>query len=170
MTNLPMSRQSNLVEQELPKELLIYDLEINKAYCLNETSALVWKLCDGKNSISNISKILSRTLRSEVSEDFVFLALDQFRKDNLLTNSSIIKDGYEDVSRRAMIKKVGLTTMIALPLISSIAAPTAVMSASAATFCSTNINTTPCGTAGICCNSQCCEGAAACTGIGGGCP
>jgi hypothetical protein len=36
----PKSRQNDLVVQELEGEVLIYDLSINKAYCLNPTSAL----------------------------------------------------------------------------------------------------------------------------------
>jgi hypothetical protein len=36
----PISRQQNIVVQDLGSEVLIYDLTINKAFCLNETSAL----------------------------------------------------------------------------------------------------------------------------------
>jgi hypothetical protein len=55
LKDYPHSRTKELVVQELKGELLIYDLSTNKAFCLNETSALVWQLCDGKSSISEIS-------------------------------------------------------------------------------------------------------------------
>ncbi|HZH35571.1 MAG TPA: hypothetical protein VEX64_12070 [Pyrinomonadaceae bacterium] len=39
--NIPKARENDLVVQELKDEVLIYDLKINKAYCLNETSAAI---------------------------------------------------------------------------------------------------------------------------------
>jgi hypothetical protein len=45
----PISRQNNIVTQEVESELLIYDLVENKAFCLNETSAFVWQNCDGNS-------------------------------------------------------------------------------------------------------------------------
>lgn len=47
----PEARHSNIVVRELEDELLIYDLLIHKAYCLNQTSAMVYRLCDGKSSV-----------------------------------------------------------------------------------------------------------------------
>lgn len=38
MTNHPISRKANIVLQEFENEILIYDLSINKAFCLNRTS------------------------------------------------------------------------------------------------------------------------------------
>jgi hypothetical protein len=38
----PISRKSHIVVQYFGNEILIYDLTENKAFCLNETSALVW--------------------------------------------------------------------------------------------------------------------------------
>ena len=90
--NLPKSRSTNIVVQELKDEVLIYDLDKNKAYCLNETSALVWQLCDGKNTASEISDKISTQLRTLVSEDLVWLALDQFSKDGLLENDEMDMD------------------------------------------------------------------------------
>lgn len=78
----PLSRQKDIVVQELGKENLIYDLKTGKAYCLNETSSLVWQFCDGSNSIADISQKLSRKLKSPITEDLVWLAIDQLQKDN----------------------------------------------------------------------------------------
>ena len=44
----PVARQEGLVIQEMPDEVLVFDLKTNKAHCLNETAAFVWKACDGK--------------------------------------------------------------------------------------------------------------------------
>jgi hypothetical protein len=109
----------------LQDEVLIYDLNINKAYCLNETSALVWQLCDGRNSVSDISRKASKKLKSPVSEDFVWLALDLLKQENLLSNSEQIIPEFNGMSRREVIRKVGIGTMIAIPVVSGLIAPTA---------------------------------------------
>lgn len=126
----PKSRQEELVVQELVNEVLIYDLKIDKAFCLNETSAQVWKLCDGTKSTGEIAETISRQLNSPVSEGLIWVALDQLKKENLLANADEIASRYQGMSRREMIRNVALTTAVALPLVSSLAAPTAAMAQS----------------------------------------
>jgi hypothetical protein len=126
----PISRQQDIVVQELKGEVLIYDLKTNKAFCLNETSALVWQLCDGNNSINQISQALSKKLNSPASENLVWLAIDQLKKENLIENSDELVSVFTGVTRREAIRKVGLGTMIAIPFISSLIAPTAAMAQS----------------------------------------
>lgn len=174
----PLGRRENILEQELPNELLIYDLLVNKAYCLNKTSALVWRLCDGEKSIAEIRRIISKKLNSPLPEDFVWLALEQLKEQNLLENTESIEEKFNRVSRRAAVKKVGLASMVALPMISSIVAPKSVdaQSVSDCGFCPFNEPTecqlggfyrlgcfatsTSCFTAGgtsaaqFCCNGQ----------------
>ena len=54
--NNPIARQNGLVVQEMPDEVLVYDLDTNKAHCLNGSAALVWKSCDGNNTVADIVK------------------------------------------------------------------------------------------------------------------
>ena len=70
----PVSRKNDLVVQEHDGEILIYDLTHNRALCLNETSARVWRACDGINSVEDISKAVG-------SEDLVWLALAELKKE-----------------------------------------------------------------------------------------
>ena len=51
---LPRMREQGLITDELPDEILVYDLDRHKAHCLNRTAALVWRQCDGKTSSMNI--------------------------------------------------------------------------------------------------------------------
>jgi len=51
-----MARQNGIVVQEMPDEVLVYDLDSNKAHCLNQSAALVWKSCDGTNTVGDIVK------------------------------------------------------------------------------------------------------------------
>jgi hypothetical protein len=131
MKPYPASRKEDIVVQKLEDEVLIYDLKENRAFCLNETSALVWQMCDGNKSVTEISQAISQKLKSPATEDFVWLAIDQLKKENLIANSEEIVPDFNGLSRREVIKKVGLGTMIALPLISSLVAPTASQAASA---------------------------------------
>ena len=105
--NPPKCRENDIVTQDLKGELLIYDLSINKAYCLNETSAMVWNLCDGNNSVADISGQLGRKLKQPVTDDLVWLALDQFKEDNLLNDNENVEINFGGLSRREVIRKVG---------------------------------------------------------------
>lgn len=136
----PISLKSNVLVQESKKELLLYDQERNKAYCLNETSAMIWNLCDGENTVEDIRRRASLELKTQVPEDVVWLALDGLKNEKLLTNHQEIKVDFSGLSRRQVIRKAGLATMIALPLISTLIAPTAASAqsvgvCSSATFC-----------------------------------
>jgi hypothetical protein len=111
--------------QEMPDELLVYDLDTNKAHCLNQTSAFVWKACNGKNSVSDISKLFGNNAGNAVPEDLVWLAIDQLSQNNLLENRVSVK--LNGQTRREIIKKVGLASVVALPLVASLVAPSAVL-------------------------------------------
>ncbi len=174
----PITRNDDQVIQELKDEVLIYDLKTNKAYCLNETSALVWQACDGSKSVSEISSQLSKKLKQAVSEDLVWLALDDLKKNNLLSGSETIPTKFDGMSRREIIRKAGLASMIALPLVSSLVAPTAASAQSGcgsltqaccngttcntgscvANRCCLNTNFAACTSDAQCCSGVCCEG------------
>lgn len=130
MTNYPESRKANIVIQDLETEVLIYDLAINKAYCLNQTSALVYQLSDGTKTVSEISELMSKKLKTLVSEDFVWLSIDGLKKDNLLENADEVPLHFAGLSRREVIKKIGLGSVIALPVIASVVAPSSVLAQS----------------------------------------
>lgn len=159
----PVARQSDIVVQELKDETLIYDLIINKAYCLNGTSAIVYHLCNGKNSVSDISDQLSRKLKSPFKEDLVWLAIDQLKQYNLLDNGQEIKTNFEGLSRREVIKRAGFASMIAIPVISSIIAPAAAQAASVEENCVesgytiVNTESADCNTCRSELNAQCCS-------------
>ncbi len=122
----PQGRQKDIVIQELNGEVLIYDLSLNKAFCLNQASALVWEACDGKQTISEITQIVSKKLKSPINEDFVWLALDRLKKENLIVNSEEITPDFNGLSRREVIKRIGFSSMVALPMITSLVAPSAI--------------------------------------------
>jgi hypothetical protein len=123
---MSFSRKKDLVTQELENELLIYDLQNNKAFCLNETSAFVWQECDGKKTVKEISDSLGKKMNQPANEDLVWFALTQLKKEKLVLGDLTSENHFAGLSRREIIKKVGLSTLIALPVIVSLIAPKAV--------------------------------------------
>jgi hypothetical protein len=119
---LPLARTDQLVVQELPDEVLVYDLERHKAHCLNKTSAMVWKRCDGRTTVAEMTRRLGRELAAPVDDDVVWLALGQLRKFHLLEEGSG-GVGVFKVSRRDLVRKY-LPAALAVPLILSVPAPT----------------------------------------------
>src|ERR1043166_7179288 len=122
----PDARTEGLVVQELSDEVLVYDLERHKAHCLNETAAFVWKQCNGAVTVADISRRMSKKYDSPVDEDVVLSALLQLEKSHLLRTRIKPALGDRNVSRREVMKKVGLAAAVTVPLITSIVAPTAV--------------------------------------------
>lgn len=153
-SQFPKARKSGLVVQEVPDEVLVYDLDSNKAHCLNQSAAIVWKSCDGATSISDIAKLVEAEAGGTVSEDFVWLAIDQLNESDLLETS--IRSSFAGESRREVIKKIGLATMVGLPIIASLVAPQSAMAAVSCNCTSDPICTmqpgcgTMCGGGGVC--------------------
>src|SRR4051794_8797890 len=117
----PLARQTGLVVQEMPDEVLVYDLDTNKAHCLNQSAALVWKSCDGTNSIVDIMRQFESTGAGKVTEDFVWLAIDQLNENGLLVNN--VAPRFQGQSRRQVLKTIGLASVVAVPIIASLDSP-----------------------------------------------
>lgn len=117
MNRLPKARTEKIVTQSLDKEILVYDLTINKAFVLNETLALVYRACADRISFEELKNSFKLT------DDFIFLALDELKRENLTEGA--YQTRFAGSSRREVIKKIGLASMLTLPLISMLIAPTA---------------------------------------------
>jgi hypothetical protein len=147
-THPPKARKQGLIVRELPDEVLIYDRDRDKAHCLNQTAALVWKYCDGETSIPMMVQHLESDLKaSKVDEKIVWFALSQLDKDNLLEAPVPLPSMMDGMSRRHMMRALGLAAVIAIPVVTSIVAPTPAQAAT-------------CLPSGAACTSaaQCCSG------------
>jgi len=123
----PLARKNGLVIQEVPDEVLVYDMDSDRAHCLNKTAAAVWRSCDGNNSVSDISKLIEAELGNRVSDDLVWLAIDQLSENSLLDTNIVSK--FAGQSRREVLKKIGFASIVAVPVIASMVAPTSVLAA-----------------------------------------
>ena len=146
---MPRAQSSKLVVRELADETLVYDVEGHRAHCLNRTAALVWKLCDGENTVSRIAEKMGDRLSARVPDEVVRLALDQLADRGLLAPGDFRPAVTANpVSRRAMMRRLGLAAAVALPLVTSIISPTPVMAQSPCTETSCPPGTTC--QAGVC--------------------
>jgi hypothetical protein len=152
MNKLPLARSRDLVVQILGKEILIYDLNTHKAFNLNETSAIVYQACDGRTTFAELS------FRNNFTDDIIFLAIDELNKENLLENSEDYNSPFNGLSRREIIRKVGFASLIALPVISSLVAPTAAMAQS-------NTGAPGCLATGLVCTPNPAGAARCCSGV-----
>ena len=121
---LPLAGNSDLVIQELGKELLVYNLTTHQAYQLNETSMIVFNHCDGQTSFDDLKK------KHKFTDDLIYLTLDQLRDEGLIGE---YQSKFAGIARREVIRKIGLASLVALPFISSVIAPTAAQAQSAST-------------------------------------
>src|SRR5437773_4716544 len=101
---LPRMRHEGLIIDELPDEVLVYDLDRHTAHCLNQTAALVWRQCDGRTPPRMIARCLQGELDQPFSEDLVWLALRQLNKIHLLEESVGLPVQLAGMSRRELVR------------------------------------------------------------------
>lgn len=137
----PVARTESLIVKEVDGETLVYDLTTDKAHCLNDTAARVWKNCDGRKTVSEISAALSAEANTDVKDEVVWLALDQLEKFKLLEAAPARPGFLAGMTRRQMVARLGIAA-VALPAIVSIVTPSAWAAGSLIppTFCCVNPN------------------------------
>ena len=144
----PRARTAGLLVRELADEALVYDLESHKAICLNGAARSVWKNCDGRTSVAGLVRRLREESGGPADESVVWLALEQLGRNNLLSERVRRPQGLPRMSRRELMRRLGVAAAVSLPLITSIVAPTAAEAASG------------CGGPGAACSgpTDCCSG------------
>lgn len=129
MKALPRARQASLIIKEVDDETLVYDVEADKAHCLNSTAAQVLRSCDGKTSVDEIATQMGAADGNPVDESLVWLALDQLEKFKLLDEAPVKPEMLAGLNRRQMVARLGIAAA-ALPAIVSIVTPHAYAQAS----------------------------------------
>ena len=129
---LPKARQEDLVVEALPDETLVYDLNRDKAHCLNPTAALVWSHCDGETPVSEMAAVLETELGVPADDSVVWMALDRLDRENLLEGTVELPGEAARYSRREMMRTLGRVAglTLLLPAVSSIVAPLAAQAGS----------------------------------------
>ena len=136
----PQARTTGVVVEQLADEVLVYDLERDRAHCLNLAAARVWEKCDGKHSVSEIATEVG-------NEEVTWMAVEQLSRAGLLEEK--IKRPAVGMNRREVIKKIAVAAAIGVPVVTSIVAPTA---SHAANCLPTGAS---CTTSANCCSGVC---------------
>jgi hypothetical protein len=135
LVTLPLARTNEIITKEIDGELLIYDSARDKAHCLNSSAAKIWKLCDGRTTVSEMALSISRASGVQVNDTVILSGLKQLRMRALLAEASYVPIEAVDPSRRSLARKLGIGVLL-LPLITSISAPIASAAVSCAGPCS----------------------------------
>ena len=139
----PKSRNDDIVVEEVFDELVIYDLKRDKVHSLNPTAAFVWRHCDGNRTPAELAMLLQQNYKVSQADALLWSTLDRLEKAKLLEEKTPPPKGQRVLTRREMLKTMGLTVAL-LPVVKSIVAPTAAQAA------------TPSDPCGGCPNGECC--------------
>lgn len=143
----PVAVRVGIAVEEMGDDLLIFDTRSQRAHSLNAAAAAVWKACNGEYTPAQLAQRLG------FDEDAVRLALRSLADCGLL-EAPVVAEGF--VSRRALLRRLafaGAGAAVAVPIIRSVAVPSA---AHAASLCTTGPRH-PCPDASFCDSLQACQ-------------
>jgi hypothetical protein len=124
VTQPPRRLQRDIAVQQIGSETLVYDEIRHQAFCLNRTSGIIWKLCNGIRTEAAIAEAATLELQAPVSEELVQYAVAELLRDGLLEPTSVAALP-PDVSRRTLMRTFGAGAVAMLPLVAAIMTPTA---------------------------------------------
>jgi hypothetical protein len=90
-------------------------------------------------------------MKTPVAEEVVWFALEQLRKSRLLQESWAMTAPVGQMSRRVMVRRMGIAAAVAVLLVTSIVAP----AAAAAAICILGQAGAPCVNNADCCSNSC---------------
>jgi len=113
-----------ITTREIEAEILIYDERTHRVCCLNPSSACIWQLCDGRNTVEDITAQAAERFGAALDEQLVLFALEELQEKGLL-ESGMVESISCGATRRKMIGRIGLAAAALLPLVAAITAPPA---------------------------------------------
>jgi Coenzyme PQQ synthesis protein D (PqqD) len=142
-------RVSDLLTEELPYELIIYDRQTHRVHCLNPLARAVWRHCDGYTSVNDLASAVHQELGIKPDHSEIRSTLRALAKRELLETAG---ESVPAISRRAAGGRLARFSLAGVgALVTTIAAPTV---AQAATCVPANCPPVTNATAS-CVNNQC---------------
>jgi hypothetical protein len=117
----PRARRAQLIIEELPDELLVYDQKSHRAHCLNASAASVFRSADGSRTVAEIAAAAGELLGADFGEELTWLALQELDKNDLL--DAPLPRVPLGMTRRDLVT-TGAAVAVMLPLVLAITAPT----------------------------------------------
>jgi hypothetical protein len=119
-------------------ELVVYDERDDTVHHLNETTAAVWRLCDGSRDIEALRQEVSRDSKSDLPLEIVVEAIALLDAASLLlgppSDAEQSQEGVRRLSRRQLLIRMGVAAAT-IPVITTIVAPTPAAAATCAGTC-----------------------------------
>jgi len=144
MSDTPRARQNGVLVQPAGEELLLYDERTHRAHCLDARAARVWSLCDGRRTVQQIAHAFGNGVDGEA---VVAWTLDALAEADLLETGQAVR---EALSRRRMLRNIGLA---AIPVVMAITAPHARAAVSTCSVAGQPCTVKPC-CSGLTCTPQ----------------
>jgi hypothetical protein len=140
------ARDEELLFQAVGDDLIIYDMKRHLYLHLNPTAALVWKNCDGRNDVAELTTLVRRVISSDANEETVWSALSRLSEADLLEGDFTA----ETESRRAFLQRTALRGGAAL-----VAATISILIAPAPAHAQSTCATSDFGLEDCTCQCQC---------------
>jgi hypothetical protein len=115
-TLAPKAREERLFVEEVGDELIIYDQDTSRVHRLSPTATMVWRLCDGHNTIAEIVTALQATLSPAADQSLVWIALSRLEAKGLLKASLGRSPEQLRASRRDFVRKGAVVGGVSLLL------------------------------------------------------
>jgi hypothetical protein len=104
----PLARRSDLVAENLPNEVVLYDKSNNKVHCLNKTAAAVWENSDGSRTVEELAQIVGAKTGTPVDRHMVLAAVEELENADLMEAGSVTIPHSALTSRREAVGKIAL--------------------------------------------------------------
>ncbi len=115
------ARRGNLLSRKVGEETVIYDMDNDKALCLDKVSAIVWEASCDLNDMNELLNVLHRNGIEDADEQLVVLAIEQLNESNLLENSIDNETSQASIlPRRDVLRQLTMYSAAALPLVTSL--------------------------------------------------
>lgn len=116
---LPTARRERLLVYDLANEVLVYDLDRQRAHSLGPEAAAVWSWCDRRRRFSEALAGLRDRGGSEVDRDLLLAVLGRLRRARLITGA-VERPSGDRATRRACLRKLAamggfLVASVAIP-------------------------------------------------------
>jgi len=120
---LPVARKEGIHVEQLPEEVIAYDVARHKAHCLSLTTASIWRKCDGQSTAEDIAARLQKE-GIKADEEMVWMVLHRLSKIELLQERISLPEDAILSSRRELMKKAAAVGGVLFLLTATISAPT----------------------------------------------
>lgn len=114
-------RSNGLIVTEAGDDLIVYDEEGSQIHTLNSLATSIWRQIDKADSIDDLAEKLG------LSPDTVSTAIASLQNANLLTGRSGNHLPSPGMTRRRLMRGIGASGAVTLPIIVSVSAPRASM-------------------------------------------